>query len=123
MRRLQDLEGELLIDNRMSPGLTEKQCHDLGIPFRHARSKVELPTYTCSHCHAQLVLDPKRTRERYKCTKCNKIICDGCKATQVMNGGACLPLNAFIEEMKERQAIKDITPTNPFQGLISNTRS
>lgn len=63
----------------------------------------EAETYTCSHCHAVVVLETKRTRERYKCSGCNHHVCDGCAADRVA-GGACRPLNQVIEEARERAA-------------------
>lgn len=66
--RLQDHEGELLIDHRNSPGVP-------GLP-----SFFEAATYTCKHCQRIVVLNPERVRERAFCRGCNHRICDPCAA-------------------------------------------
>jgi hypothetical protein len=58
-------EGYLLIDNRASEGSS-------GI--------FESATYTCNHCHAIVVKNQNRTRERGYCRGCNSVICDACAA-------------------------------------------
>lgn len=59
MRSARSLEGYLLIDNRCSGGGVQ-----------------EVPVATCSHCHAQVILNPLRTRERSFCRKCFAYVCD-----------------------------------------------
>lgn len=80
------LEGYLLIDNRASGG-----------------GMSEAPVLTCSHCHAQLIVNPLRTRERPWCRKCDHYLCDGCAAVASQTG-ECAPLNARFEEARDRAA-------------------
>lgn len=64
MKSIRSLEGYLLIDNRCSgDGMQEN------------------PVATCQHCHAQVILNPLRTRERGFCRSCFGYVCDspGCR--------------------------------------------
>jgi len=61
----------------------------------------EADTYTCSHCERVVVLNPARTRERYKCGGCKHHICDDCAAKKVAGGG-CKTYAQFIDELRER---------------------
>lgn len=65
MRSKRSLEGYLLIDNSASGG-----------------AKVEVPVLTCSHCQAQIIVNPLRTRDRNHCRKCDAYVCD--KATCIL---------------------------------------
>ena len=58
------LEGYYLIDDRASGGTLQ-----------------EYPIVTCAHCQFQIVLNPGRTRDRDRCARCDKYICDGCAFT------------------------------------------
>jgi hypothetical protein len=64
---------------------------------------MEADTYTCSHCQYVVILNPARTRERYKCKGCNHHICDECAAKRVA-GGPCIPMAQVIDEQLERAA-------------------
>jgi hypothetical protein len=44
----------------------------------------ESPTFTCSHCNAVVVMNPKRTRERAYCRGCNSYICDACGVVRAL---------------------------------------
>lgn len=66
----------------------------------------ELPTYTCSHCQAVVVMNPARQRERYKCRGCNHHICDNCGAARAA-GAPCKTMSQVIDEylaQAERQS-------------------
>lgn len=68
-RSLRSQEGWLMIDNRCSGGGLQ-----------------EMPTATCSHCHAQVLLNPLRTRERNFCRKCYAYVCDRAECIIECNG-------------------------------------
>jgi hypothetical protein len=61
----------------------------------------EADTYTCSHCQRVVVLNPARTRERYKCKGCQHHICDDCAAKRVA-GGACKTFSQLADEVLEQ---------------------
>jgi hypothetical protein len=63
----------------------------------------EADTYTCSHCQFVVVMNPLRTRERYKCKGCNHHVCDECAAKRVA-GGPCRTIAQVIDESLEREA-------------------
>lgn len=73
-------EGYLFVDHRASPGLTEEQARAFGYdPFQCKEGKVfEASTFGCIHCGSHVVMNPKRTRARAYCNKCNQYICDWC---------------------------------------------
>jgi hypothetical protein len=75
-------EGWLYIDNRNNPGVSEEIVSANGLPTEAARGLYESATYTCSHCHSVVVLNPSRTREREWCRGCQRPICDACGATR-----------------------------------------
>lgn len=58
---------------------------------------VERATYTCTHCSAVVVMNPDRTRERYKCRGCNHLICDGCAALRAA-GAPCHTVQQKFDE-------------------------
>jgi hypothetical protein len=78
-----DLENYLMIDNRANGG-----------------GLMETAVSRCSHCHAQVVLNPDRTRPREYCSKCDKYICDGCAATR-KGVDECVPLDMVIDDLRE----------------------
>lgn len=84
------LEGYYLIDDRASGGLLK-----------------EWPVVTCAHCHAQIVLNPGRTRDRAECPQCDKYICDGCAFIALSRVGSCLNFQRQLDQ-KERAAFKDL---------------
>jgi transposase-like protein len=48
-----------------------------------------------------VVLNPQRTRERYKCKGCNHHICDKC-AAEMVAGASCRTFAQFVEEELEK---------------------
>ena len=83
--------GYLEIDNRQAGSLPNG-----------AVSHFEADTYTCSHCERVVVLNPARTRERYKCGGCSHHICDDCAAKKLAGGG-CRTYAQFIDTLRERE--------------------
>lgn len=80
MTSLRQHEGWMFLDNRNSQGIDDAQMLALGYPVGAGRGLYESATYTCSHCNAVVVIEPKRTRERGFCRGCNSRICDPCDA-------------------------------------------
>jgi len=78
MKHRHSAEGELLIDHRASPGITEAFARQSGLDVEAvpAGVLVERATITCSHCQVTVVLNPQRTRPRSYCAKCDHYICD-----------------------------------------------
>lgn len=62
----------------------------------------EAATYTCTHCEAVVVMNPERKRERYRCTGCNHLICDGCAAIRA-SGAPCRTYAQKLDELYERE--------------------
>jgi hypothetical protein len=81
--------GYYEIDNRMV---------DAPMPFgsRH----FEADTYTCSHCNAVVIMNPARTRERYKCNGCSHHVCDDCAAKRVA-GAPCKTMQQVVGEIQD----------------------
>ena len=65
-------------------------------------------TYTCSHCQRVVVMNPRRTRERYRCGGCNHHICDDCEA-QRFAGAPCRTFAQLADEARER-ALRQSAP-------------
>ena len=77
--------GYLMLDNRNAP-------------LAGLAPMFEADTYTCTHCQSIVVLNPSRTRERYKCRGCDHHICDGCAALRTA-GGACRTFKQLADEV------------------------
>jgi hypothetical protein len=60
----------------------------------------EAATYTCTHCNAVVVMNPERTRERYKCRGCDHLICDNCGAARAA-GAPCRTRRQIGDEAME----------------------
>jgi len=73
-------EGYLVVDHSASPGLPEDIARQAGYDPKHCgEGKVfEAATLTCSHCGNAVVKNPRRTRERGFCRKCDHYICELC---------------------------------------------
>jgi len=75
--------GTLHIDNRANGG-----------------GQHEIKTFTCNHCHAQIMINPDRTRERGYCRKCDSYLCDPC-TTVAAQTRECRPMEQVIDEYLE----------------------
>lgn len=69
----------------------------------------EAHTYTCTHCQRVVVMNPARTRERYKCSGCNHHVCDDCAALR-HQGAACRTFAQVVDEARERAARQSASP-------------
>ena len=87
-------EGELMIDHRASPGLPADFYHRIGLAGMPAPggALTELPTMTCCHCNAVVILNAARTRPRGYCRKCDDYVCD----SPACNSG-CMPFDALLD--------------------------
>lgn len=78
--RVKGGRGYVLIENRHSPvSLTQRLPNGETIVIA-AGETFEAPTLTCCHCNTVTVLNPRRSRPRNYCRKCNAYCCDspGC---------------------------------------------
>lgn len=102
-------EGWVFIDNRNGPGITDAQAIAAGLPVGAGKGLYESATYTCSHCDAVVVMNPKRTRERGYCKGCDRHLCDACTALKALN----FECKTMAQVMFETQVLADkqATPT------------
>ncbi len=91
MKSKRSQEGYLLIDNRAGARAPATP----GTPEIAAGATFESATITCSHCHAIVVLNPDRSRDRHYCRRCDHYICDQCAV-----GGDCTPLTAVFDALQ-----------------------
>lgn len=99
-----ELEGYLLIDHTDSPGISAQEAAKTGAEHVPGGMKFESATINCSHCEALVVLNPKRSRSRGYCPKCDRYVCDLCEAERIKTG-VCKPFSWRVDEML-KQAIK-----------------
>ena len=100
-----ELEGYLEIDHRESPGISPELAAKVGlgtIPVP-AGTVLKTSTYNCSHCEALIILNPKRTRARGYCPKCDRYVCDMCEAERVRTG-VCRPFKQVLDEFIDKSA-------------------
>lgn len=90
--------GYLLLDHRATDA-------PAGLP-----PVFEAATYTCTHCNAVVVLNPKRTRERYKCVGCNHLICDPCAAERHAGAPCKTALQKFDEFLAQAERRAEANP-------------
>jgi hypothetical protein len=94
------LEGEVTIDHRDSPGVDAALAHRIGLPQVGAGQRYESASFGCSHCQRQVIMNPKRTRERGYCRKCDRYLCDEC--TQIAHETKqCIPMKKILDEAQE----------------------
>lgn len=112
MKSKREHEGYYMTDNRQTPAIADSVVLKHGLPAGAGRGLFESSTFTCHHCQKVVVNDPKRTRPRSWCKKCDHYICDGCGA-QLFMTGVCRPFKKVIEEAYEA-AIKGLPFVSPF---------
>lgn len=91
-------EGYLLIDHRNAPGNDAAEAARAGVPFVPGGALFESATITCAHCHAVVVLNPLRTRERGYCRRCDHYVCDKPECSV-----DCTPLRAMMDEARLKE--------------------
>lgn len=79
-------EGEIIMDHRESPGVPDSMAVPMGLPAGSGRGLYKSATYTCQHCDFIVVIEPKRTRERAWCKKCDHRLCDACGVELAFTG-------------------------------------
>lgn len=89
--------GYLMIDNR-NASVPDELTAKAGLPDYAGRGLFEAATYTCNHCHAVVLMNPARTRERGYCRGCDHYICDAC-ATVRARTLECKTMNRVIDEV------------------------
>jgi hypothetical protein len=99
-------DGELLIDNRGSPGLPAAfidAARALGFdPINPAEGKIaEVKTMTCAHCGSVVILRPERVRPRGYCRSCDRYICDACAGAAAAPGYLHLPFKKVVDDLRE----------------------
>lgn len=117
MNSLRNHEGYLLIDNRFNQGVPDEVMVSQGLPAGAGKGLFESATFTCSHCNAVVILNPKRTRERGFCRKCSQCICDIC-TTRMALTLECKPMAQIIDEALEA-AVKQAD--SPVPSLLLGT--
>ena len=96
--RLRDQEGYLMMDHRHAGGtVSDMYLQSVDLPLGAGRGLFECATYTCHHCQYVVVIEPKRTRERAYCKKCEHRLCDGCGA-ELARTGICRPYRQVIDD-------------------------
>lgn len=119
MTSLRSHEGYLFIDNSNSPGVSDATVLSQGLPAGSGKGIFEAATYTCSHCNAIVVIEPKRTRERGFCKGCSQCICDACNVIRAIDF-KCRSFKHMIDEMQEadlkRAASSDAAPSILLPG-------
>lgn len=108
MKSLKQHEGVIYIDNRINAGVPDEVMVAMGYPVGSGHGVYESATYTCSHCHTVVIIEPKRTRERGYCRGCNRQICDGCNAVKAKTL-SCNSMEKIIDETLEA-AVKQAEP-------------
>jgi hypothetical protein len=90
-------EGWLMIDHRAGYGVDQEALRRAGInaPGVPGGVMFEAPTITCSHCGGAFVINPMRTRERARCGKCFRYLCDGCGAAHKQSL-ECAPFQSLV---------------------------
>jgi hypothetical protein len=96
-------EGYLMVDHRSTDGVADADVVKAGLPPGAGRGLFECATYTCSHCQRVVIVEPRRTRERAYCRKCDHIICDGCGVVAAQTK-ECKTFKAILDEQQEAVA-------------------
>ena len=110
-------DGYLEINNNGAPPPTRDfgTKDTIGGGVQH----LETSFFMCSHCQAQVVVNPEpfRKREPSYCPKCDHYICQRCELIRVASGGACKPFKKVIDELLTKAARAPLfnqpTPATP----------
>lgn len=117
MKTKRSREAYVMIDHRNSPGISQEyaRAHNIAGPAVGAGQMFESAIAVCSHCGADVILNPNRTREREWCMACDGYICDGCGAAKKA-GAACVTLKQKMVE------IFDASQRSPVPFLVLPAR-
>jgi hypothetical protein len=99
-------EGYFMLDHSQTSSVPDELVIAAGLPAGAGKGLFEAATYTCSHCQAVVVINPKRNRERAYCRGCDHYICDGCGAIRAQTG-VCKTFRQVVDEIlaqAEKQA-------------------
>jgi hypothetical protein len=97
-------EGYFMLDHRHAGApMSDAEVRRARLPKGAGRGLFEAPTYTCSHCQVVVVLNPRRTRDRPHCKKCDHYVCDRCGAALAQTG-ICRPFKQIIDEVQNAAA-------------------
>lgn len=106
---LKDGSGYLEVDHSESPGLLPADVAHLPGAVAVGPGEVyKTDVQQCAHCQTVVVLNPKRTRPRGFCAKCNHYVCDHpvCNAT-------CQPVAKLFDRAQEHAAKYVNQPDHP----------
>lgn len=94
-------EGVFLIDHRNSPGISAEfvKKNNIGGPIVGAGQTYESAILTCHGCQGDIIINPKRTRDRAYCMTHDAYLCDHCDARRAAAGGTCIPLRQVMEQL------------------------
>lgn len=92
MKRKAEDHGELTIDHRCGPGIDAETARKFGMVPAPGGVVSTFKTLQCCHCGCVQVMNPKRTRDRGHCQKCDKYQCDLCTGI-----GVCRPFIAVAD--------------------------
>lgn len=103
MRTKRSEEAYVLIDHRNSPGISQEfiSANKLNAPAVGAGQVFESAMVVCHSCGADVILNPKRTREREWCSMHDGYLCDACAMRRKLSG-SCVPLTQKIVEIFNR---------------------
>ncbi len=105
MRTKRSDEAYVLIDHRNSPGVSQDFLaanHLLNTaPAVGAGQTYESAISVCHGCGADIILNPKRTREREWCWEHDAYLCDSCALTRRLTG-SCVPLKKRLFDLFNR---------------------
>lgn len=98
-------EAYVLIDHRNSPGVSQEfvATNHLDVPAVGAGQTFESAITVCHCCGADIILNPKRTREREWCMEHDAYLCDSCALNRRLTG-SCVPLQKKLFDIYNRLA-------------------
>jgi DNA-directed RNA polymerase subunit RPC12/RpoP len=102
----------LLITDGLPRGLGELTIDNRPVGAR----LLEMPTYTCTHCSAVVVMNPERKRERYHCRGCNHHICDGCAADRAAGAPCKTMAQKWDEHLQSLESSRPDGLNPPLKG-------
>ena len=103
MKTKRSQEGYILIDHRNSPGISQEflKTNNLDGPAVEAGKVYESSVWVCAHCHADVILNPNRSRDREYCFYCDSYICDNCGLLKKL-GVTHKPMRQIIADLYDK---------------------